>query len=582
MAKVIGAEGQRALESALRRKEAEDASRDNTTMRSRTALANNLSSLSADPDIDDPSLAYLSAATMADPTGLAGGIASAFGAVAMAKANQKKLQASKDRRKSDADSAVLQMSELYGEEKASGILESLDPNGEKRKDPRWVKNTMGMLKEQDEREQLLKNRELADTKNALYLSKTTQDITEQGLRISGLQEEAKRREEERVEFERQQPIIKNSLIELGVSEHIAETASKNPQFLTNYYNQEIATQISADTRRKQYRTDSFLKSLYPSEEAFVNAQNYKPEEVKYLMSKLAAQPMYQVAQNIKVNVAQNQNLLREAQPIARGNAINQLYPVIDENDMPTQGFKEWYINHAKNTLGLEADDDDAPVDTQYADLLQQDAKGGAVSENLIAQRMATYQQELMMQDEDTEEKIAAMMGADERFGALLNNVSEGKAELQNLLQQYPAMRGRVMPEPIEFDDQIKRMGPGTIFTKTNGGVYITVGGGATVNNYGLSVDTERHYHDRATGQKQSMTQAVGGAKSLDPVILQRGGVSFTPLEGGNNAGYRELTKAEMEGIMPSFTGQMDVPAILQQKTVGTDEYLELLKQTINK
>ena len=150
----------------------------------------------------------------------------------------------------------------------------------------------------------------------------------------------------------------------------------------------------------------------------------------------------------------------------------------------------------------------------------------------------------MMQDEDTEEKIAAMMGADERFGALLNNVSEGKAELQNLLQQYPAMRGRVMPEPIEFDDQIKRMGPGTIFTKTNGGVYITVGEGATVNNYGLSVDTERHYHDRATGQKQSVTQAVGGAKSLNPVILQKGGVSFTPLQGGNNAGYRELTKAD--------------------------------------
>ena len=161
-------------------------------MRSRTALANNLSSLAADPDIDDPSLAYLSAATMADPTGLAGGIASAFGAVAMAKANQKKLQASKDRRKSDADSAVLQMSELYGEEKASGILESLDPNGEKRKDPRWVKNTMGMLKEQDEREQLLKNREVANTKNALYLSKTTQDIAEQGLRLSALQEEAKK------------------------------------------------------------------------------------------------------------------------------------------------------------------------------------------------------------------------------------------------------------------------------------------------------------------------------------------------------------------------------------------------------
>ena len=383
MAKVIGAEGQRALESALRRKEAEDASRDNTTMRSRTALANNLSSLAADPDIDDPSLAYLSAATMADPTGLAGGIASAFGAVAMAKANQKKLQASKDRRKSDADSAVLQMSELYGEEKATGILERLDPDGEKRKYPRWVKNTMGMLKQQDEREQLLKNRELADTKNALYLSKTTQDIAEQGLRISEAEEAAKRREEERVEFERQKPIIKNSLIELGVPEYIAETASKNPQFLTNYYNQEIATKIDADTRRKQYRTDSFLKSLYPSEEAFVNARNYKPEEVKYMMSKLAAQPMYQVAQNIKVNIAQNQNLLREAQPLARGNAINALYPVIDENDMPTQGFKVWYINHAKNTLGLEVDDDDAPVDTQYADLLQQDAKGGAVSDNLM-------------------------------------------------------------------------------------------------------------------------------------------------------------------------------------------------------
>jgi hypothetical protein len=183
--------------------------------------------------------------------------------------------------------------------------------------------------------------------------------------------------------------------------------------------------------------------------------------------------------------------------------------------MPTQGFKEWYVNHAQTTLGIEPDDDDAPIDTQYADLLTQDA-GGTVSDNMIAQRMATYQQELMMKDEDTEQKIAAMMGADERFGALLNNVSAGKAELQNLLQQYPAMRGRVMPEPIEENDQIKRMGPGTIFTKANGGVFITIGEGASVNNYGLSIDAEKHFHDRATGQTQSTTQAYRGAQSLDP------------------------------------------------------------------
>lgn len=581
MAKVIGAQENRNLQYALSREEEKEALRNSRSARQRTALANDLSDMANDPDIDDPNLALYGAAAQADPSGLIGGLAQAFGTIAKVKAQDRKREVVKERRKSDAESAVLQMSELYGEEKASGILESLDPNGEKRKDPRWVKNTMGMLKEQDEREQLLKNRELADTKNALFLSKTTQDIAEQGLRLSEAQEEAERREQERLQFERQAPAIKKSLIELGVDEHVAEMASKNPQFLTNYYNQEIATKISADRRRKMYRTDSFLRGLYPSEDAFVNAQNYKPEEVKYMMGKLSAQPMYQVAQNIKVNIAQNQNLLREAQPIARGNAINALYPVVDENDMPTQGFKEWYVKHAKNTLGLEADDDDAPIDTQYADLLTQDA-GGTVSDNMIAQRMATYQQELMMQDEDTEQKIAAMMGADERFGALLNNVSEGKAELQNLLQQYPAMRGRVMPEPIEFDDQIKRMGPGTIFTKTNGGVFITVGEGASVNNYGLSVDTERHYHDRATGQKQSMTQAVGGAKSLDPTILKRGGVSFTPVEGGYNAGYRELTKAEMEGIMPSFTGQMDVPTILQQKVINTDEYLETLRQAINK
>lgn len=581
MAKVIGAEAHRNLQYALSREEEKEALRKSRSARQRTALANDLSGMANDPDIDDPNLALYGAAAQADPGGLVGGLAQAFGTIAKVKAQDKKREVVKERRKSDADSAVLQMSELYGEEKASGILESLDPDGEKRKDPRWVKNTMGMLKEREERDQTIKDRQLTDTKNALYLSKATQDITEQGLRISGLQDVQEEKEKERLQFERMAPALKKSLMELGADEHVAEMASKNPQFLTNYYNQEIATKISADKRRKMYRTDSFLRGLYPSEDAFVNAQNYKPEEVKYMMGKLSAQPMYQVAQSMKVNIAQNQNLLREAQPIARGNAINQLFPVVDQDNMPTQGFKEWYVNHAQTTLGIEPDDDDAPIDTQYADLLTQDA-GGTVSDNMIAQRMATYQQELMMKDEDTEQKIAAMMGADERFGALLNNVSEGKAELQNVLQQYPAMRGRVMPEPVEFDDQIKRMGPGTIFTKTNGGVFITVGEGASVNNYGLSIDAEKHHHDRATGQKQSMTQAYGGAQSLDPTILKRGGVSYTPVEGGYNAGYRELTKAEMEGIMPSFTGQMDVPAILQQKTVGTDEYLNLLRQTINK
>jgi hypothetical protein len=36
----------------------------------------------------------------------------------------------------------------------------------------------------------------------------------------------------------------------------------------------------------------------------------------------------------------------------------------------------------------------------------------------------------------------------------------------------------------------------------------------------------------------------------------------------------------MEGIMPTFTGQMDVPEVLQKKVMGTEEYLNLLKQAI--
>ena len=135
MAKVIGAQENRNLQYALSREEEKEALRNSRSARQRTALANDLSDMANDPDIDDPNLALYGAAAQADPSGLIGGLAQAFGTVAKVKAQDRKREVVKERRKSDADSAVLQMSELYGEEKASGILESLDPNGEKRKDP---------------------------------------------------------------------------------------------------------------------------------------------------------------------------------------------------------------------------------------------------------------------------------------------------------------------------------------------------------------------------------------------------------------------------------------------------------------
>ena len=120
MAKVIGAEGQRGLEYALRRKESEDADRDRSTMRSRMALANSLSSLASDPDVGDPSLAYLGAATAADPTGIMGGILCIW-CVAQVKAqNQKKRDALKSKKEADAGLALEQYGNLYGEERWRG------------------------------------------------------------------------------------------------------------------------------------------------------------------------------------------------------------------------------------------------------------------------------------------------------------------------------------------------------------------------------------------------------------------------------------------------------------------------------
>ena len=175
------------------------------------ALASNLFKLSMDPDIDDPKLAYLGAAAMADPTGLMGGIASAFGAVAQVKAQNQKRDAI-DPKESDAGLALEQYGNLYGEEEMEGLRNTLTED--QLKDPEYIKKLSSMKKEQVEKER-------GDTKYAMGLANTALGFAERGmaldakevdleatrLDLENAKNEAAERQEQKEQFEKRKALL---------------------------------------------------------------------------------------------------------------------------------------------------------------------------------------------------------------------------------------------------------------------------------------------------------------------------------------------------------------------------------------
>jgi hypothetical protein len=395
----------------------------------------------------------------------------------------------------------------------------------------------------------------------------TTDLNQLKINEALIQE--KEREERNQQWNEMKPGIETALINAGVPQDQAKFLSSNQQFASAFFNKEILAKIDDDKRRKMYRSDPYLKEAFPSEDMFVNAKNYSPEVTTHLLGELSARPMFGAAQGMQVELSRNLNAMRDIQGPTRIKAINQLYPYADANGRETQEFKEWYVNHAQATLGIELkefNDDDDPLDQKYEELMKMDQK--ANGQSAFAERLATYQGGLIQEDKDSETRISALMQSDGTYGALMNNIATGRASLQNLFQQYPSLRGSVQPRPVQYDEQILRFKPGTIFQKANGGFYITVGGGdnkfSGVSGWNLGVESKRHYHDRNTGGMNSVNQPLAGADSINSDLLTKGGVNFIPMEGGSNKGYRELTAEESQDLLPLLQGMMAVPSIAPQ------------------
>lgn len=555
MAKVIGAEGQRALESALRRKEAEDASRDNTTMRSRMALANNLSSLAADPDIDDPSLAYLSAATMADPTGLMGGIASAFGQVAMAKANQKKLQAGEEQRKADAELVKDKYTKIYGDDFAQAI-EGLGPNLTSNPDYlESIGKNLGQIED-------IQN---TRTQNALDISKSTTDIAQSAAAYESTilgnkikQAELDEFNEQKARYEKQKGPIINWLVnhanmDRGQAELIAQDRGGMMEFMKDM----AWTNLDANKRRKIYNSMPSLKAMF-NEQEFVNLKDLPPKAAEAMLQRNVAFGYVPNAQKLNIEIARLNSGMNQINANAQMSAIDQLAPAKFTNENGeigyTDDFKSWFTQFAQGTLNLELDeyDEDDTLDEQFNELSQ---KYGLTNMNGAIQ---AYQSTKLSEMENAGEVVQGLVQNDPAFRAASTNLMNLMLRKKNLMEQVPGLVDMAIPV-VRTDEEIARLGSGVPFQGRNGGFYITVGDGASpgsiaLDNFNLSEDSKRFIDPNSPSGSPIK---LNGRESVTIESLKKHNIEYRMVS--PTVGVRPMTEQEIKEIIPLLMEQGPIP-----------------------
>ena len=555
MAKVIGAEGQRALESALRRKESKDASRDNTTMRSRMALANNLSSLSADPDIDDPSLAYLSAATMADPTGLVGGIASAFGSVAMAKANQKKLQAGKEQRKADAELVKDKYTKIYGDDFAQAI-EGLDPS--LTINPGYLENIGKNLGQ-------VEGIENTRTENALRISESAANLAQSAATFDGTnlrnqikQAELDKSNKDRRDYENQKPHIVGWLVDQanmtpGQAELIAQDRSSVMEFIKD----RAWTNLDVNKRKKIYDSMPSLKAMF-NEQEFVNLKDLPPKAAEIMLQRNIALGYVPNAQKLNIEIAGLNSGMNQINANAQKSAIDQLAPAKFTNESGqigyTDDFKSWFTQFAQGTLNLELDeyDEDDPLDNQFDELSQ---KYGL---NNINGAIQAYQSTKLSEMENAGEVVQGIVQNDPAFRAASTNLMNLMLRKSNLMEQVPGLMDMAIPV-IRTDEEIARLGAGVPFQGRNGGFYITVGGGESpgsmaLDNFNLSEDSKRFIDPNS---RSGSPVKLNGRDSVTIKSLKEHNIDFRMVS--PTVGVRPMTEQEVKENIPILKEQSPIP-----------------------
>ena len=611
MAKIIGAEGQRALSYNLRREDEKKNARDNRSARSRISMGKELEKMSMDSDIDNPTLGYLSAAVQADPTGPIGAIAQAFGSIQKTKAMKEKKSAIKGR--SDLQASLIQdnLKNLYGEEVVSELNERMDPEGASSSDPGYwnaLSKNLG-AEEAKSRQEVLQ-----DQADDLYNQNSR--LNEQNLELreldnakqfSAYTDSEKAREETAKQneiFEKGKPALRTFLEQMLGSDEankpLIEMALSSRDNITDIYNQMFIKKTSDKEKGDLWDFNPFLQEKYPDKEFFKNLDQYPPLVVQEIVQRASAQTAYPQYQQLTQQLNSSRMGLGNASSDIVGQSEAAAFPVlenIDGEERYTADYMQWYNNKAKD-MGYDLDDNTFQDETDPVKIFEHLQRPGGEMAELDASMPAQYVREKANEARANETYDSLVGGYQAAASApYLANIDTINKKVIELKQRYPGLGVNSVPR-YESDAIQQAKGrtlpPGSVFQGTNGGFYITLGKegmGAPQTIEGLSIPilSDQAEFESRTGSPFGFpagTHSQGGVgfvgdaldsgETLDVNMLRQNGIPFTNWGTNNsygggtkpkNAGYRELTAKELEMVkmmnsqlMPTGGGQSSLEA----------------------
>jgi hypothetical protein len=231
MAKTINTAGSQLFQQNLSNYNRER-SRDELTQKSEAnRLGNQLTALSLDPDINDPSLGQIGMAASADPGGIIGTIAGAVGKVKQMDAMKLKAEANEGRTQQMADMIKSNFEEMSD---ADALMYARDPDK--------MKQMMG-LKDYSQKQKYLKE-------DRAYLKAQRE---RQGILNTRADDEYFDQQVEKEYFEDNKEGYRQQLLDLGLDEGTAEFATMNQANWNNYLQDVYKRGMDVNQKRMIYK-----------------------------------------------------------------------------------------------------------------------------------------------------------------------------------------------------------------------------------------------------------------------------------------------------------------------------------------